>query len=207
VAADAQAEAAEALLAEGDAPAALARLQEAVAIDPSNENARFDYIRLLLEASRAQPDLLVQAREAYEPVAGGVLPNPRFDALGHWLQAIEKSRGGRAAAQLAAAIAADKRDFGARFELAQRHFAAGEFTQALDELLEILMRDKSWNDELARKTYVGILELMAKPKAPTGSEAAAGDKPQLEITGRSSAASSDPVLDQYRRRLSMTVLS
>ena len=27
----------------------------------------------------------------------------------------------------------------------------------MDELLEIVMRDKAWNDELARKTYVAIL--------------------------------------------------
>jgi putative thioredoxin len=54
---------------------------------------------------------------------------------------------------------------------------------------------------------VGILELMAKPKASNAPEARAGDAPQLEITGRAAAASSDPVLDQYRRRLSMTVLS
>jgi len=207
MAADAEAEAAEALLAEGDTDAALARLQEAVAIDPSNESARFDYIRLLLEASRAQPELLAQARQAYEPVAHRVLPNARFDALEHWLDASERARAGRAPAQLAAAIAANKRDFDARFELAQHHLAAGEFTQALDELLEILMRDKSWKDELARKVYVGILELMAKPKAASGPEAASGEKPQLELTGRSAAAPSDPVLDQYRRRLSMTVLS
>ncbi|HEX4508444.1 MAG TPA: tetratricopeptide repeat protein, partial [Burkholderiaceae bacterium] len=190
VAADAETEAAEALLAEGDTDAALARLQEAVAIDPANEHARFDYIRLLIEGSRTQPELLAQARQAYEPVAHRVLPNPRFDALEHWMRAMESARSGRAPAQLAAAITADKRDFGARYELAQTHLAQGEFTQALDELLEILMRDKSWHDELARKTYVGILELMAKPRSAPGVEAAAGDKSKLELTGRSAAAAS-----------------
>src|SRR5207244_2041801 len=136
-----------------------------------------------------------------------VLPNARLDALAHWLEACERAAGGRPREALEAAIAANKRDFDARFELAQHHLAAGEFTQALDELLEILMRDKSWKDELARKVYVGILELMAKPKAAATPEGGGGDRPQLEITGRSAAAPSDPVLDQYRRRLSMTVLS
>ncbi|MEP6506249.1 MAG: tetratricopeptide repeat protein, partial [Betaproteobacteria bacterium] len=106
------------------------------------------------------------------------------------------------------AIAANKRDFDARFELAQSFFATGAFTQALDELLEILMRDKSWHDELARKVYVAILELMTKP--PVKAAAAAekkSDAPKLELTGHSTAVGSDPVVDQYRRRLSMTVLS
>jgi putative thioredoxin len=206
LAADAEAEAAEALLAEGDTDAALARLQEAVAIDPSNETARFDYVRLLIETSRTRPELLAQARQAYEPVAHRVLPNARLDALGHWLDASEKALTARPREALEAAIAANKRDFDARFELAQSLFAAGAFTQALDELLEILMRDKSWHDELARKVYVGILELMTKP-APKAAAEHPADKPKLELTGHSTAVSADPVVDQYRRRLSMTVLS
>ena len=206
IAAETETEAAEALLAEGDTDAALARLQEAVAIDPANETARYDYVRLLIETSRTRPELLVQARRAYDPVASRVLPNARFDALSHWLDACEQAPAARPSEALRAAIAGNKRDFQARFELAQHHLAQGEFTQALDELLEILMRDKSWRDELARKVYVGILELMAKPLPKAGAESAA-DGPRLELTGHAAAAPSDPVLDQYRRRLSMTVLS
>jgi putative thioredoxin len=202
-----QAESAEALLAEGDTDSALAKLQEAVAIDPANESARFDYLRLLIETGRSDPELLVQARQAYQPVAQRILPNPRFDAIGHWLDASEKASGARSHDELSAAIAANKRDFDARFELAQSFFATGAFTQALDELLEILMRDKSWHEELARKVYVGILELMTKPAPKPVAEKAAADQPKLELTGHSTAIGTDPVIDQYRRRLSMTVLS
>ena len=209
VAAEQDAEAAEAMLAEGDTDSALTKLQEAVAIDPANESARFDYLRLLIETSRSNPELLAQARQAYQPVAQRVLPNARFDAIGHWLDASEKAATGRSHDELAAAIAANKRDFGARFELAQSFFATGAFTQALDELLEILLRDKAWHDELARKVYVGILELMTKPAPKAVPEKAAADKPKLELTGHASAAAvgADPIIDQYRRRLSMTVLS
>ena len=206
LAGESELEAAEALLAEGDTDAALARLQEAVAIDPANETARFDYLRLLIETSRTQPALLAQARQAYQPVANRVLANPRFDAIGHWLDACEKAAHARSHEVLGAAIAANKRDFDARFELAQSLFAAGAFTQALDELLEILMRDKSWHDELARKVYVGILELMTKPPAKAVADKPS-DKPKLELTGHTAAVGNDPVVDQYRRRLSMTVLS
>jgi putative thioredoxin len=201
------AESAESLLAEDDTDSALVKLQEAVAIDPANETARFDYLRLLIETSRSDPELLVQARQAYQPVAQRVLPNARFDAIGHWLDASENAATARSHDELTAAIAASKRDFDARFELAQSFFAAGAFTQALDELLEILMRDKSWHDELARKVYVGILELMTKPAPKPMADKAAEDKPKLELTGHSTAVGADPVIDQYRRRLSMTVLS
>ena len=99
-------------------------------------------------------------------------------------------------------MAANKRDFEARFEIAQCLLAAGDFTAAMDELLEILMRDKAWNQDLARKTYVGILELMTKPapKPVTGE-----GKSTLELTGKAAVLANDPVLDQYRRKLSMVL--
>ena len=193
-----QVDEAEALVAGGDAEAALARLQQAVAIDPANDVARGDYVKLLLEQGRLAP-----ARQAYEPMAGKALLDTRIAALGHWLAAGEQVASARSAEALAAAIGANKRDFDARFELAQLHFAAGRFTQAMDELLEIVMRDKTWRDELARKNYVAILELMSKPAPkPSATEAKKG---ALEVTGKAAMAAGDPVVDQYRRKLSMAL--
>ena len=84
------------------------------------------------------------------------------------------------------------------------HLSAGRFTEAMDELLEIVMRDKAWRDEAPRKAYVAILELMAKP-APRPAEAAQA-KGALELTGKAAvAAPSDPVIDAYRRKLSMAL--
>jgi putative thioredoxin len=189
---------AEELAAAGDPEAALAKLQQAVAIDPANDDARYDYVKLLLERGA-----LEQAEHAFEPVARKVALDARLDALAHWIAAQRKAAAARSADALAAAIGANKRDFDARFELAQTHFAASRFTPALDELLEIVMRDKAWNGELARKTYVAILTLMAKPLAKAaGGEAAKGT---LEVTGKAAAVSADPVLDSYRRKLSMAL--
>ncbi len=190
-------EEAEQLVEEGDTTAALDKLQQAVAIDPGNDTTRFDYIRLLLELGRTGA-----ARQAYEPVAGKAIGDVRLAALGHWLNACEAVPRARGRAALDAAIAANKRDFDARFELAQTHFAASHFTQAMDELLEIILRDKAWNGDLARKTYVAVLELMIKP-APKA--AAKENKGTVEVTGKSAVAGADPVIDQYRRKLSMAL--
>jgi putative thioredoxin len=203
-------EEAEALAAEGDTDAALAKLQQAVAIDPGNDAARFDYIKLLLELAPANPSLVGQAQQAFEPVASKVLADARLAALGHWLAAFATAGRARPIESLASAIAANRRDFDARFELAQTHFAAGGFTAAMDELLEIVMRDKAWNQEAARKTYVAILELMTRPApkpaaAPGNQRGPAGaEKGTLELTGKTTVPS-DPVVDQYRRKLSMAL--
>ena len=195
--AEEETEAAEALEAEGDTDGALARLQQAVAIDPANDAARADYVKLLLESGRAE-----QARQAWEPVAGKAMLDARIDALGHWINAAEKAAAARSPEALNAAIEANRRDFDARFELAQTQFAAGRFTEAMDTLLEIVMRDKEWNGQLARKTYVAILELMRKPAPKPAAEQAKG---ALEVTGKAAAAPSDPLIDQYRRKLSMAL--
>lgn len=196
--AEAELEEAEALIAEGDATSALAKLQQAVAIDPANDVARFDYVKLLLETGQ-----LALAEQAFAPVASKALTEARIDALGRWIAAHRAAAGARDAATLAQAITANKRDFEARFELAQGHFAAGRFTEAMDELLEIVMRDKAWNQEAARKTYVAILTLMTKPPAKGAANEPA--KGALELTGKSAAPASDPVVDQYRRKLSMAL--
>jgi putative thioredoxin len=62
----------------------------------------------------------------------------------------------------------------------------------MDELLEILMRDKTWNDELARKTYIAILDIIE----PAPVKVADGQIPPVDAT-----------VATYRRRLSSVVLS
>ena len=202
--ADAQAaaeelDAAAELAADGDPESALARLHDAVAADTNNLPARCELLRALLQ----QGDV-AEARQVYDAVASKVMTDALLVACGHWLSACEQAAAARSPAALASAIAVNKRDFEARFELAQTHFAAQRFTEAMDELLEIVMRDKAWNDGAARKACVAILELMGKPK-PHKADAAGPAKGALEIAGAAYVGNSDPVIDAYRRKLSMAM--
>lgn len=188
------------LMAQGDLEAALGKLAHAVQTAPADDVARFDYVKALLELG-----LVDEAREAFAPVAvkaaDTLVPSPRLAALATWLTAFEAAAGADPAA-LQAAIAANKRDFDARFALAQTHLAGQRFTEAMDELLEIIMRDKAWMDQAARKTYVAILELLTKPAPKPAAEAKSG---ALELTGKAAVGHSDPLIDSYRRKLSMAL--
>jgi putative thioredoxin len=186
------------LLAEGDIDQALGKLQEAVAINPGNDAARADYLRALLGAGR-----IAEARHAIEPVAGKVMLDARLAACGLWLAACESAPAARSVPTLLAVIAQNKRDFDARLELAQVHFAAQRFTDAMDELLEIVMRDKDWKDQAARKTIVAILEVMGKPASAKAESTA--PKGTLELSGKLATTPSDPVVKAYRRKLSMAL--
>lgn len=197
VAAEEEAAEAEQLAEEGNTDAALAKLADALAMAPHDDDIRADYLKRLLEAGR-----LTDARRVWEPLAPKALADARASALGLWLETCEAAVGARTTPELDAAIAANKRDFDARYERAQVLTAAQRYTDAMDELLEILMRDKGWSDQRARKLYVAILELLTRPQPkPSVNET----KGTLELTGKSTAPAGDPVVDSYRRKLSMVL--
>ncbi|RZJ25213.1 MAG: thioredoxin [Haliea sp.] len=185
-------EAEEAPEPEDTSPAAvLEKLKAAVENDPANDNALFDYVRLLLQHGQVD-----HAKAAFAPATPKLGLVRKFEALQHWFDAIDS---GAAHADVAGAqtgfdakVAANKRDFEARYALAQLHMSQQRWVPAMDELLEILMRDKSWNNELARKTFVSILDIIEPPKV----KVADGQIPP-----------DDPVVATYRRRLSSVVLS
>jgi putative thioredoxin len=59
---------------------------------------------------------------------------------------------------LEARVAANPDDHEARLELASAKIAAGDRDGAADALLEIVKRDRDWNDGAARKRFLQLLE-------------------------------------------------
>jgi putative thioredoxin len=198
--------AAEALLAEGNADAALAKLQEALAVNPANDDARYEYVKLLMAVGE-----LDKAQVALTPALAQIPLQLRFEALHHWGQALQFAHTDERAqwqmSQFDALIEKNKRDFDTRLAKARLLMAAAEWTEAMDELLEIVMRDKTWSDQVARKNIVAILELLTPPK-PKGEQAVPGKSAGgIELTGKA-AALDDPqaeLLSRYRRKLSMAL--
>jgi len=170
-----------------DPGAQLEKLQHTVATDPANDDARFEYVKALLLAGRSD-----DAKVAFAPVIGKTAAVRRFDSLQRWMDALDFADTVKSVADFDQRIAANKRDFEARFSKARVLVANQRWTEAMDELLEILMRDKAWNEDLARKTYIAILDVIEPPKP----KVAEGQIPP-----------DDPTVATYRRRLSSVVLS
>lgn len=204
--AEAGAEDAQALVAAGDPQAALNKLHEALTLNPGNDDARYDYAKLLIENN-----LLDEAQAALEPALAQIPRQLRFEALSHFLGAIQfvatDAMGAWAPAQFDELIATNKRDFDARFAKARVLLVAGHWNQAMDELLEIILRDKAWNNELPRKTFVAILELLTPPKPKTAAADTGKTAGGIELTGKVTAHE-DPqaqLVSSYRRKLSMAL--
>ena len=171
--------------------AAMGKLKAAVANDPTNESARFEWVKALLLGGE-----LDDAKVAFAPVIAQTTAVRRFDSLRRMIDAIDFASAyidkPSAISEFDVKITANKRDFEARFDKARWHMAHQEWTAALDELLDILMRDKTWGEDKARKTYIAVLDIMEVPKPIV----AAGQIPP-----------DDPVVATYRRRLSSVILS
>ena len=191
---------------EGDAQGALERLADALAQDPGNDDLRHDYVKLLISHGQ-----LAEAAAALAPAMGQIPLQLRFEALQQWLNALEfvgnDPRGHWRIEQFDEVIAANKRDFDTRFAKSRLLIALGQWTEAMEELLEIIMRDKKWADEAPRKTYVALLELLSPPK-PKADPAAAGKSAGGIEVAAPVVQQQDPqaeLVARYRRKLSMAL--
>ena len=205
----AQADAEEALaqLESGDINSAIARMAQALEADSANDELRYDYVKLLIGTGH-----LDQAAAALASTLGRIPVPLQFEALQQWLNALEfvgsDPRGQWPLEKFDAAIAANKRDFETRFARARVLMAANEWVAALDELLEIIMRDKKWDDEAPRKTFVAILELLTPPKPKTpGPEASGKSAGGIELAGHAAVEMDEQaaLVSAYRRKLSMAL--
>ena len=96
-----------------------------------------------------------------EALLAGIPPNIDWDARLEALRAaIGYARaGGASEAQLEARLAAEPSDHEARMALARLHAGKRRYREAMDQLLEIVRKDKSWRDGEARKQLLNIFML------------------------------------------------
>lgn len=164
------------LLADGDRKAAASALRAALALDPERDASRLDLASLLLDQSGTADDAGVL--DEAELVLNGVSVGGKLDAGYKALLTQLESR--RRAAKLPgvdalrARIGRDTADLQSRLDLASLHLARREFEPALEQLLAIVERDRSFGDDIGRRTMLSAFEL-------------AGEQPQL--------------VSAYRRRL------
>ena len=142
----------EQILAEGDAARAIQFFQQIRDMAPDNAPAAGGLIRAMTAAgqrdeAQALLDSLPAEVAAQAPVAQAKA------ALEIAAAAPEADT-----AALESRLAADPDDHDARFELAGARMAAGDRDAAADALLDLITRDRDWNDGAARKRFLQLLE-------------------------------------------------
>ena len=139
----------------GDRAKAVEHIKKALALDPASDGARLMYAELLLDedpaAAKAQMDALSAAAKQ----------DPHAQALATRIQALLEENALPPAPELEARIAANAGDLEARLELAQHCIAHKAWEPALEQLLEIVRRDRAFGEDVGRKTMLQVFDLAA----------------------------------------------
>lgn len=147
-------EQADAALKAGDAGAASALYGQVLQHEPENAVAAGGLIRALLKGGDA-----VQAREVLDGLPPALAKDPAIETARAALELAEQAgKAAGATAELEARLAKDPKDHQARYDLALALYGAGDAEAAVDQLLEIVRRNRGWNEEAARKQLVKIFE-------------------------------------------------
>jgi putative thioredoxin len=156
------------LKAAGDLAGALQALGEASKLDQGNEGVRIDAAEILLELN--EPDEAKRLLDSLAPVTR------MEDRVQQLLAKLSFTPGDQAEgdeAGLRDKIATQPEDMQARLDLANLLVSAGRYAEGLDELLEMVSRDRAWNEEAARQQILAVFNLLG----------------------------ADPLVSEYRRKL------
>ncbi|MDO8607551.1 MAG: thioredoxin [Phaeospirillum sp.] len=153
------------ILADGDAQAAAGIFQQVLEQDPDNAGALAGLLRCLIALGDTE-----QAEAMLARVPPEMVKHADIVAVRTALELARHAGGVGEAADLRRRLAVNADDHQARFDLALAYYAANEPEAAVDELLELFRRDRTWNEDAARKQMVKIFEVLgfAHPLAKSG---------------------------------------
>ena len=142
------------ILAEGDFQTAAQIFQQVLGENPEHCGAMAGLIRCYLVAGDVQT-----VQEMLDGLTDAMQKDAEIKAIRTALE-LQQAAGAKASesAEFRRRLAADANDHAARFDLAMVYFGQGEEETAISELLELFRRDRTWNDDAARKQLLKMFE-------------------------------------------------
>lgn len=143
-------EEAAALVGEGKFEEALAKLVEASQANPQDQAIQLDAVEVLMQLGRND--------EAKQLLGGEYAQETeRANAL---RARLALSEGAADTAEIEARLAADPADHAARLELARAYAAQGRYREAMEAILEVIVRDRFFDQGAPRKAMLQLFEAL-----------------------------------------------
>ena len=144
---------ASALWAGGNPEGALAKLVEGSQLDPAHEGIRLDAAEVLIALGRS---------EEAEPLLAMEYKNEedRAQSIRAQLSLAASAVDPEQLRALLERVAANPKDHAARIEIAKALAASQRYEEAFEQLLESIMRDKTYNEGEARRTMLQFFEVL-----------------------------------------------
>lgn len=147
-----------ALAAAGDIAGARKKMVEAINLDPRNDTSYLDFIQLSIDLGSTAA--LAEANELMGVVADRARDRGRVESLQARLN-MAGAAGNVDLGALQARLAGDANDHDARLQLANALALRHDYRGALEHLIDIVRRDRKWNDEAGRKGMLNLFTLLA----------------------------------------------
>ena len=144
---------ARAFLEAGDLASAAGLFGEVLKAEPGNPDAAAGLARCYMENGD-----LERARQTLSVVPPEHRNHAEVRSVEAALTLAENSGDTGDVQELRGKLDVDPTDHQARFELSEALMAAGRREEAVSELLELIRRDRNWNDEAARKQLITLFE-------------------------------------------------
>lgn len=122
--------------------------------DPANAPAYAGMMRSLIAQGN-----VTKAKQMLEQAPPAIAKDKALDAARAALELAEQSSQGGSVTDLEIKVKQNPADHQARFDLAMAHFARGEREPAVDHLLEIVRKNRAWNEDAARKQLIKFFEV------------------------------------------------
>jgi putative thioredoxin len=145
----------EQVLGQGDAPRAVSIFQQILEMAPENADVISGLARALIGADQVE-----EARALLAEVPEKAEKDPAIARARSALALTEIAPANAETTEYERRIAADPDDLEARYELAAALMAGGDRDGAADQLLDIIRRDKDWNEAAARKRLLQFMEVV-----------------------------------------------
>ncbi|MCO5398372.1 thioredoxin [Ralstonia soli] len=139
----------------GEMARAREALQNALALDPGFDAARFELVNVLLDSGDAHA-----AQDEFALLSPKAPQDARYAPLETRLKAAERADALPDADALRALVETEPSNLQARLDLAQQYIAGQQYEAALEQLLAIVERDRTFRDDIARKTMVSVFDMM-----------------------------------------------
>ena len=130
-------------------------LEEVLEQDPANLQATLALARLQIRSGEAQ-----QTQALLDALPLEHRENPEVKALAGLARFARAAQEAPDAAELERRLAEDPADLEARYRLGARKVLAEDYEGAMEEFLETMRRDRSFQDDLGRRSLLAVFEIL-----------------------------------------------
>jgi putative thioredoxin len=142
-------------LEQGDTASAERLMSQAMEQDPENDTLKIDMAAITLAAGDVE-----RTHKLLELIPVNLVDDERVKILRAQAGFASIIKQAPAPAELARRIQEDADDLDARYQLSAFMVLSGDYQQALDQLLEIMRRNRKYQDDLGRRSILAIFDIL-----------------------------------------------